>query len=118
MSRTTAALATVLLLACHRGAKDPAACEIVGQRFVDLAHRQLDDASKAGSVDDHTRASVDSHVPAMRDSIVRACKEGNWAADLRTCFSTASDGAAMESCYQTMPPEQRALLDKASGPEE
>ena len=59
----------------------------------------------AAQVDDHTRASVDSHVPAMRDSIVRACKEGNWTSDVRTCFSTLSKWiysvfgiCVMESC--------------------
>lgn len=114
-----AALATTLLLfACHRGAKDPAACEVVGQRFLDLAHRQVDDAVAAHTADDAARNAVSSHIPAMRDSIVRACHEGNWSAETRGCFATATDATAMESCYQSMPPDQRALLDKASAPEE
>ena len=116
--RIAALAATVLLFACHRGAKDPAACEVVGQRFLDITHRQVDDATATGTADEATRAAVSSHIPAMRDSIVRACHEGNWSADTRGCFATATDATAMESCYQSMPPDQRALLDKASSAEE
>jgi hypothetical protein len=50
----------------------------------------------------------------MRDSIVRHCKEEGWAAEIRGCFAAAADGDGMTICYQRLPDEQRALLDRSS----
>ena len=65
---------------------------------------------------DSFETAVESHLPAMRDSMVKACKEDGWSVETRDCFAGASDDKKMTACYQTMPAEQRALLEKASTP--
>ena len=111
------ALALTLALAassCGKGAKDGASCDDVGARFLALAHAQLDGAAEAGELDAERKTAVESHLPAMRDAMVRACKEDGWSKETRDCFAGASSDTQMTSCYQTMPAEQRALLEKAS----
>jgi len=113
------AIALVLVLtaaACGKGKKDGASCEDVGARFLALAHQQLDRAAEAGDVDPEIGKAVAGHVPAMRDAMVRACKEDGWSVETRTCFAGAASDTQMTGCYQTMPAEQRALLEKASSP--
>jgi hypothetical protein len=112
----TIALVSALVCAgavgCAKGKHDGTSCDAVGANFLALSDRQLADAEKTGGVDAKTRAAVETHVPAMRDSMVRACKESGWSAESRACFAAASDDAAMMSCYQTLAPEQQALLEK------
>jgi hypothetical protein len=105
---------TLALTGCGKGKKDGASCEEVGARFLALAHAQVDSAAKAGDVDPELETAVESHLPAMRDSMVRACKEDGWSKETRDCFAAAADDTRMTACYQTMPAEQRALLEKAA----
>lgn len=116
--RALALLLALALPACGKGKKDGASCEDVGARFLALAHAQVDSAAKAGDVAPELETAVESHLPAMRDSMVRACKEDGWSKETRDCFAAASSDTRMTACYQTMPAEQRALLEKASSPPE
>jgi hypothetical protein len=121
MSPRACALGLVVVLVlgaagCGKGKKDGASCDDVGARFLALAHQQLDSAAKAGDVDAELKTRVESHVPAMRDAMVRACKEDGWAKETRDCFANAAGDTEMTGCYQSMPAEQRALLEKASSP--
>lgn len=104
----------LLLAACAKGGDDGATCEAAGARFLELAHHQLENAAKAGHLDAKTRATVDGHVPAMRDAMVRACKEHGWPAETRACFAGAANDTAITTCYETMPPELKARLDRAT----
>lgn len=104
----------LVLVACGKGAKDGASCEAVGTRFLELAHKQIDDAAGADEVDPETRAGVEGHLPAMRDAMVRACKEHEWPAETRGCYASATKDADMEACYAAMSPELRARLDEAT----
>ena len=115
-SRALVVLLALALPACGKGKKEGASCEDVGARFLALAHAQVDNAAKAGDVDPELETAVESHLPAMRDSMVKACKEDGWSVETRDCFAGASDDKKMTACYQTMPAEQRALLEKASTP--
>jgi hypothetical protein len=99
---------------CGKGKNAGATCDAVGARFLAVARKQLDDASKAGDLEGETRTRIDNHIPAIRDAMVRACKENAWTAEVRACFASADDDGKMKACYQAMPPEQRALLEKAA----
>lgn len=116
--RALAVLLTLALGACGKGKKEGASCGDVGARFLAIAQAQVDSAAKAGDVDAELETAVESHLPAMRDAMVRACKEDGWSKETRDCFAGAASDTAMTSCYQTMPAEQRALLEKASSPPE
>lgn len=112
--RAVAALALVsALAACGKG-KGDATCEAAGARFLELAKHQLAGAEKAGDVDPKTRGAVEGHLPAIRDAMVRSCRENGWSEEVRACFAGAGDDAAIRACYQAMPAEQRALLEKSS----
>jgi hypothetical protein len=116
MFRTITLLACLAALAaCSKGKKDGASCGDVGASFLALGQRQLDAARKPGT-DDKAFASVETHLPAMRDSMVLSCKDGKWSPESRGCFAAATDDAAMMSCYETLGPEQRALLDDGRDP--
>lgn len=112
--RAVAALALVSALAgCGKG-KGPATCEAAGARFLELAKQQLAGAEKGGDVDPETRGAVEGHLPAIRDALVRSCRENGWSEEVRACFANAAGDAAIRACYQAMPAEQRALLEKSS----
>lgn len=112
--RALAFLLPLALAACGKGKQGGASCEDVGARFLALAHAQVDNAARAGDVEPDLETAVESHLPAMRDSMVRACKEDGWSKATRDCFAAASTDTTMTACYQAMPAEQRALLEKAS----
>ncbi len=120
MPRASVALVLVLLAAvgCGKGKQGAGdSCDAVGANFLALSQRQLDEARAAKQVDDQTHASVGGHLPAIRDAMVRACKDNAWTVETRGCFARANDDATMSACYQAMPAEQRALLEKASAGE-
>jgi hypothetical protein len=111
MSRIAIALLfSSLASGACKGKKDGPSCDDVGTAFLAISHRQLDDAPK-DQLDSATKATVESHLPAMRDSMVLACKEGKWSAESRGCFTGAGDPKSMESCYETLSPEQQKVLD-------
>jgi hypothetical protein len=109
MSRIAIAALLLTVAAC-KGKKDGATCDEVGTAFLAMQHRILDDAPK-DELDADTKVTIESHLPAMRDSMVLACKESKWSAESRGCFTGAGDPKSMESCYETLAPEQQKVLD-------
>jgi hypothetical protein len=101
------------LAACGQRDRRDATCQDVGTRFLELVRQQVGEAARGG-LDDTTRAQIETHAPAMRDAMVRACEDGAWADETRACFARARSDTAMTACYESMPAEQRALLEKAS----
>jgi hypothetical protein len=109
-----AALIVVALAACSKKAKEGATCDEVGARLLELSSDELDTAARSDKVSPSMRTLAEAQLPAMRDSIVRHCKEDGWAPEIRGCFAAAADGDGMTICYQRLPDEQRALLDRSS----
>ena len=108
-----AALLVAALGACTRHT-DPgpgAPCDAVGAKFAMVARADL--AAQKDLADD-VRAGVDGLIAPMRDGMVRACKDGGWAAPARDCFAAAGDERAMKACYAALTADQRGALDRAA----
>jgi hypothetical protein len=104
----------LLLAGCSKKAKDGATCDQVGARLFELTGAELELAARTERVDPDTRTLSAAQLPAMRDSIVRHCKDDGWSPEIRGCFVAAADGDGMTICYQRLPDEQRARLDRSS----
>jgi hypothetical protein len=106
-------LLLALTLAGCRAKSAAPPCEAVGTKLVTLVRLELDRAA----LGEDTRRLVLYQLPAMRDSLVDACKDGDWAPDVRSCLLDAVDHASFESCQRALTATQRSRLERGASDE-